>query len=97
MCVVSRNQKGARAHEHSSDHTAAWRVHRAAIARQEQVVIHATMCDLLTALAAEQITESQALTMLILLAERVSTSAPDQAAVYRATIDAIHQMQAEEH
>lgn len=72
-------------------------VHQAAIERHEESSTRATICAVLAELVAEKITEGQALTMLALMAERVSASTPDQVGVYRATIDALHQMQADEH
>jgi hypothetical protein len=71
--------------------------HRAAIARQEAPITHATICDVLVTLAAGQITEGQAIRILAETAERVRGYAPAHVALYQQTIDALRHMQAEEH
>ena len=70
--------------------------YREAIARQEAPIAHATILDVLADLDANIITEGQAYTLLVLLNERVSRYLPDQGAVFRAAIEAIHQLQGEE-
>ncbi len=69
--------------------------HRAAIARQEAPVSHATIIDVLADLAAGQITEGQALSILRDTARHVAY-APDHAALYLQAIDALQAMQTNE-
>ncbi|HEX6777393.1 MAG TPA: hypothetical protein VF099_04275 [Ktedonobacterales bacterium] len=69
--------------------------HQAAIARQEYSGTHATICEVLRDLAAAVITEGQAIR--ILATTRACIDDPARQALYRQAIDALRQMQAEEH
>jgi hypothetical protein len=69
--------------------------HQAAIAQQEYPITHAAICKVLRDLAAAAITEGQALRMLAMIVARIDD--PARKALYRQAIDALRQMQAEEH
>lgn len=69
--------------------------HAEAIKRNEYPISHGTICDVLAELAADAITESQALSILKHNAEQMR-SAPERAAIYQQAIDALQALQAAE-
>ena len=69
--------------------------HQAAMARQEYPITHATICKVLRDLAADAITEGQALRMLATTGARIDD--PARQALYRQAMAELRQMQADEH
>lgn len=69
--------------------------HRAALARQEAVVTHAVILNVLHELAADAITESQALRLLEQEALHISY-APARVAIYRQAMEALRALEAAE-
>ena len=69
--------------------------HQAAIARQDYTGTQARICAVLRDLEALVITEGQAIRILATTGTRIDD--PARQAFYRQAIDALRQMQAEEH
>ena len=69
--------------------------HRVALARREAVVTHAAILNILDALAAETITEAQALRLLEQAAIHISY-APARVAIYQQAMEALRALEAEQ-